>query len=356
MNNSYLKLKNIFLKKNEKKLKEFNYGLAILKTILAFLVIVAHDFNFESTKNKAIIFITTNRKHHVPSFYIMSFYFMADNLLSLNFKILLKRLRRLLIPYIGWPIIFYSLNHFINSIFNKNLPASFEEFKMQILLGNKFIHPLWFQCDLMILTVLFFTIIFIFKKHSFLIFEILLILIYAVEYSGYDYTIFFQRYLGDDKYLLFYLVGSIPFTITGFILGSYKVIDILQVHKIKTFVLSLLLYKLIADYSIFRIIKNYPYPGIDLNVQSSCLVFIFSLFPSYYTTNKYMTKFLIYLTNYTAGVFYLHVPIHRYFRGCFYNIKKGTFFGMIQEYLICYFFCFFGMSIFRKTSLRYMFC
>ena len=87
--------------KNSKKIhKKFNYGLAILKVILAFLVLVWHNFDYNSSKNKTIIFITKNRKHHVPSFFIMSFYFMAPHLFSLNFKILINRLFRLYIYHI----------------------------------------------------------------------------------------------------------------------------------------------------------------------------------------------------------------------------------------------------------------
>ena len=97
-----------------KSLKIFNYGLAILKVILAFKVLVFHNYNYYSTKNKTIMFITLNRNLHVPSFYIMSFYFMAIHLFALDFIVLIKRIIRLAIPYIGWPIIFYRLNRYMN--------------------------------------------------------------------------------------------------------------------------------------------------------------------------------------------------------------------------------------------------
>ena len=147
-----------------------------------------------------------------------------------------------------------------------------------------------------------------------------------------------------------------PFAVTGFILGFYRVINILQKHKIKTLILSIIIYNVIADYKIFRDIRGVIYFGIELNVKSLCIVCIFSLFPSEKINNKYISKFLIFITNYTAGVYYLHMTIPKYFFVYSNEIKKGTFLGVIYCYLICYFICFFGMVIFGKTPFRYLFC
>jgi len=285
----------------------------------------------------------------------MSFSFFAHHLFSLNFKILIKRLVRLLIPYILFPLIFYRLNRYMNIKYKKNFPDSKEDLKLQLLQGNKFMHPLWFQLDLMVITIMFFIMIFIFRKYSMFFFQILFLLIYALEYSRYDFSNYFEKYLKKDKGLFFFFIDSIPFSISGLILGYYNVLYILQKHKIQTFVLSFLLYKLIADYKIFIIINRIAYPGINLNIQSICLIFIFSLFPSYLINNLNVKKFLNIITNFTGGIYYLHVPIHIYFKDYSNDIKKGTFIGMIQEYLICYFICFIGMTIFGKTPLRYMF-
>ena len=77
---------------------------------------------------------------------------MHDHFISLKIKIFLKRLERLIIPYLGWPIIIYALN---NGIFNrliKNIGKyPIKELKNQLLWGNRFIIQFWFQWDLIIL-------------------------------------------------------------------------------------------------------------------------------------------------------------------------------------------------------------
>ena len=120
-------------------------------------------------------------------------------------------------------------------------------------------------------------------------------------------------------------------------------------------IISLLIYNAITYYNIFTNIKGVRYQGIQLNIRAICIVFIFSVFPSEKITNIYIKKFLISISNYSAVVFYLHVPIRYYFIDLFDDIKKGTFLGMILTYLICYFTGFVGMKIFSNTPLKYLF-
>ena len=356
MKGNYIKLdsqKNLINVTSERP--KLNYGLSILKVINSFLVIVAHNFHRSSTKNRYILYITKNRLLHVPSFLIMSFYFMCKHLLSLDFKIFFKRLIRLLIPYILWPIFFWKLNRYLNKNYNKKFPATFEVLKQQLLLANRYIYPLWYHFDLIIFTILFFIIIFIFRKHSLFILHILSIICYYIEYSEYNFNSFFIKNPYYNVTGIKSLHECFPFAVTGYTIGYYKVLDIINKHKIKTFVLSILIYNLIADYFIFKRIKGELYYGANLNIQSICLVFIFSLFPSDIATNNVIRKFLIFITNYTGGIYYLHVPLRMYLKDYSVNIKNGTFLGLIMTYIIIYIICFVGMLIFGKTPLKYLF-
>ena len=107
---------------------------------------------------------------------------------------------------------------------------------------------------------------------------------------------------------------------------------------------------------LFETKRGIIYYGIELNIKSLCAVCFFSMFPSEKIKNKYISKFLIIITNYTAGVYYLHMAIHKYFKVYSNDIKRGTFLGVIYCYLICYCISFVGMLIFGKTPLKYLFC
>ena len=139
-------------------------------------------------------------------------------------------------------------------------------------------------------------------------------------------------------------------------MGYYKVIDILHKYKIETFILSLIIYNVVEDYNIFVSTSFMPYQGINLNIQCICLIFIFSLFPSDKIKNKYIKKFLTLITNYTAGVYYLHFALRRYLGFYFDDVKKRKFRGLFITYFVCYIISFIGMLIFGKTPLKYLFC
>jgi len=356
MKHEYLDLnKKEIHQQKTKRVKIFNYGLAILKVILEFLVVRNHNFNSKSTKNKFILYITKERFLHVPSFFILSFNFMCNNLLSLNPKIISNRIMRLLIPYFIWPTIIWKLNHYYNKIYKSNLPDTYLDLKLQLLWGHNYTPQFWFLWNLSVITILFTMIIFIFRKHSLFILQIILILFYAAQYSGYHYYIYMKYYTYTRK-TLGYFFESIPYTVTGFTLGYYKIIDLIQKNKIKTFFLSIAIYKLLADYNIFIDIKGLLYKGIKFNIQATCIIFIFSLFPSDKIKNKYIKKILILITNYTAGVYYLHIALRHYLIYYFDDIKNRNFRGLFITYFICYSICFFGMIIFGKTPLKYLFC
>jgi len=351
-----LKTKEPSKKDEPKKLKVFNYGFAILKSLLAFLVVSVHNFKSESTNNKIVLFITKNRRYHVPSFFILSFYFMHNNLLTLKPKIILNRLMRLLIPYGGWPIIIWIINHYWNKKYNSNFAVSYEELKLQLLWGYKFITTYWFLWNLITITILFTIIIFIFRKHSLFIFQIILIFCYSAQYSGYYYNNVFMKYPEHKRVTLSSFFEDIPFAVTGFTFGQYQIFDKLQKHKIKTFFLSLLVYNFFDDYNIFTDIRTVLYPGFKYHIRAICIVLIFSLFPSEKIQNEHIGKFLRLITSYTGPVYYLHTSLRDYLSYYNNDIKNGTFRGLIITYFIIYVFSFFGTLIFAKTPLKYLFC
>ena len=61
------------------------------------------------------------------------------------------------------------------------------------------------------------------------------------------------------------------------------------------------------------------------------------------------------ITKYTAGVYYLHIPVYGYSKYYLYHVRKGTFLGVFFIYIICYSICFFGMLLFGKTWLKNLF-
>ena len=79
------------------------------------------------------------------------------------------------------------------------------------------------------------------------------------------------------------------------------------------------------------------------------------MFPSEIIKTNLIKAILKHITNFTAGVFYLHMPIIIYLKSYIKIIKEGSFSGLIIIYLSCYIISFLGMKSFGKTKLKHLF-
>lgn len=146
----------------------YNYeiGLAVLRTILSFLVIMTHFYDFRKAQGKWKI-ITEKAIHfhfHVPVFFIMSFYFAYKTFISPNHKKKYERLQRLCIPYFIWPIIIYFLNKLLNKYSIRYKTFKYEDLKIQIVCGIGLgrMNILWTQWTMIFFTIFFNIFIIIF--------------------------------------------------------------------------------------------------------------------------------------------------------------------------------------------------
>ena len=354
----YLKLNksNIIKKNNNSNEKNIHFGFAILKNFLAFEVIISHCFNrglMSKIKNKFILLILTKRRTHVPSFFILSFYFNHNTLVSNDWKKKINRFARLLIPYIGWPIIIFIESN--NSKYYKKYEhlSSYKILIYQLLTGEgQRLFHFWYLLDLIATTLLFILIILIFRKRYLLVFHLIIIFSYYLQYSEY-YKKMIAPFYSKNAYSR--ENELIPYAVTGFTLASVKFFKLLENYKFNTFVLSILIYHLVRNKTIFADSYGVVYHGIHLNVLSICLVTFFSLFPLNFIKNKYLFKLLKIITNHSGGIFYLHQMVQFYFKDYFIEIKNATFNGLIIIYLISYIISVLGTAIFYKTILKNLF-
>ena len=71
----YSKLNKINKFDKEKKARVKNYGISILKSVMAFLVLSDHCFNPLSTKNKIILYISKKKNTSCSYFFYHIFLF-----------------------------------------------------------------------------------------------------------------------------------------------------------------------------------------------------------------------------------------------------------------------------------------
>ena len=333
--------------------EKYNIFLALLRMYLEFIVVNSHCLDPSKLNNKIIIKLLYN-KIPVPIFFIISFYFFFNLLSSRNIKKIKQRFERLLIPYFIWPIFIWIINNFLKFFLKWETENSINDLKMQLLTGHWFMRVLWFQYNLVFITLIVVIFEFLIEKNKELIFINLEIIAYFFQYSNLNYQIF-SKYSLYKKYTLGRFLEVIPFCITGYILASLKIIHYLKKHSIMTIYFFLTIIWFVIKYNVFIEIKGFLYQGIRLQIISILIFIIFSLFPSQKIKNKNIIKTIRFITNNTSGIYFLHYSISNYLNKYIILIKNKTLFGCIIIYIICYFISFFGLRIFGKTKLRNLF-
>ena len=197
---------------------------------------------------------------------------MSKNLLLSKISLLFKRLERLLIPYIIWPIIFFIINILLSNKYMDKYPYNFEILKLQLLYGHMHVAQFWFLWNLIVITVIFHIIIFIFGKKSLFVLHLLLILSYKLQYSNYIAK-YFSKFPRYNRFTFTRIFGMFPLAVTGFSFGFYKIINFIKNNQIKTLIFSFIIYNMINDYNIFTNQPIYYYYGINLNIKAICIIY-----------------------------------------------------------------------------------
>ena len=337
---------------NEKKhKKEFIISFSILRMYLCFVVVNAHLF--KKTTFKYIYLVKFLRNGiSVPIFFIMSF-FLNYKLFLLNDIMKIKpRLERLIIPYFLWPIIIWIFNNIFHFCLKIAMKISSYDLIIQILTGTNFVPALWFQLNLIAITVLMLLIHKLFYKNALYILINLLIISYFFQYSNINFK-YFSQFSFYTRFPCGRFMESFPFCISGYIIGSLGIINSLKKKRIKSLYILVSVLFILIKYTIFFAIKGFCYQGIRLHITSIIIFIIFALNP--FEKIIIIKKKIIFLTNYTSGIYYLHFPIWLYLSNYVSLIRERTIFSSIIIYLICYLISLIGTILFGKTKLKHLF-
>lgn len=339
---------------NNSVIKKRNLGLELLRMNLCFWIVIFHSCQI---KNKKLKFILIESKLHVPTFIIISFYFLYPIISRNDFYKIKERLNRLFIPFLTYSLITWLINNllFFFFRFNRfNRKLLIKEIISQLLVGRPCLGVLWFHFNLIIFTLAFYIISRLFKNNYLFILQIIGILAYILQYSNFNYY-FFIQYNNDIKYSIGFFSEFVPIAVNGFSLCSINFIQKLNLHKKRNLFLFSISFYLLFKYNIFNNVKGFNYQGINKNIGAFLLFSIFSIIP----LEKIKFKFLIYIINhitkYTGGIYYLHGIVIEYFKKYIILINFGTIKGAFITYIFCYFISFIGIKLLGKTIFKHLF-
>ena len=263
-----INIKNIFAK------KKLCLGIQILRIIFSFHILVFHCINKKKYKSKFINSVELDLK----TFFIISFFFSYNTFTSRNILKIKQRLKRLLIPYILWPIIFFIVDN-INSFSNIILFKKIKYLYYQVLVGIGIDIVFWFLFNLIFVSILFLIIIFLFKKRYLLYLIIIGILSFLFENSSFykNMPLIFNK-------IAYFSVRQIPSSFIsvflGFYISSIKAIDKINKFKYKNFIRILFLSIFFVFVFANGIFNKYLFISIFIPYfRAISLFFFFMIFP-----------------------------------------------------------------------------
>lgn len=330
------------------KKKQNILGIQILRVFLCFMVVLDHLYS----GNKYIYLLY----YHIPTFFNISFYFTYNTLISYNIRKIKLRLERLFIPYFIYSIISWIIYNIYFFVLKVKCKHTIKDFIINIIDGHQFNYVLWFQNNLILLTLLFLIIIFIFKNKYLLVLLLLAILAYILQYTGINYYFFKKNFNLLTAATFGRFAEAFPNAFTGFLLSKIdKQINLKKYYKKFLFISTIILI-IISKYHTFDNIKTFKYGGIRLNLAGICIFIIFFSLPFENLRNKKIIEIIIKITSYTGGIYFIHRLVgYGYICNHISFIKKRTFAGCIIVYLICYTISAIGAKIFKNNKLKHIF-
>ena len=311
-----------------------NYGIDVLRLILAFEVVLCH---FWSRPNDYFIYKTMDafRSVAAPTFFLLSF-FLNSKYITANGKVLIrKRIWRLGVPFFFWGTVswfVYIMLHY--PMGKKQLVVSLF---WQLLAGSaKFVNPpLWYLVVLCLLTLLY-CLIFSVKKHqiSIALLSGLFIMSYVLQYLGINARLF-SSFPYESKYTLGRIMEMIPYATAGLFL--WRLFGVYGGNRTWIIIgsIGVTIYALFPD---ILQAKGFGYSGINKLVGSVSTVMIFTVLPLNRLPGK-IKKLLRIISAHTMGIYCMH-----YFMGMLIR-RIGIFQGRnlilcLFIYLCCYFISF----------------
>ena len=243
--------------------------------ILCFWVISFHCLNNNSI-NYFVFYLTKTKFHHVPCFSFISFFYVYTIFIERNISKFKKRLERLLIPYIIWPLIILIINNIFHLLFNSEIkPIFFKDLLIQIIIGRQFMIPLWLLFGIIFLSVLLFILINILKKYFLFISQLLIILSYIIQYS--NKLVFLNKFKYNVRLPVLDTFSIFPLSLIGLNFASLNIMDDLKSHSKKILFFGFLFIFILFKYEV--IIDLGGYNGI-IHIFTSLLFFVcFYLLP-----------------------------------------------------------------------------
>ncbi len=312
----------------------------LLRILLITLVLNIH-IKLLITQNQDLL--STLELYAVPMFLCLSFYLTAkyyidDTHIQISIK---KRINRLMIPLIFWSIIGFLVT-----------PEKFtlKDLILQLFTGSVVNRPLYFLNMLILFTVIARIISFLQLKKRLIIYFLIIILAFELQYTSINYSFFLHQSM-NIKYSYGRFIELIPYVSVGILFSKYK--NILIKGKIAPILLIFI--SLIGFINAPQLSNSYSYGGLNLFLGTIIFFTVIIIINNHYRNSNlfWITK----IGEYSFGVYLMHFPLLQLFLNVIPNIKNIVIYNPILFLIgfttLCFILCLL-FDILTKKKFTYL--
>ena len=289
----------------------YNYGLAILRILITFTVVLNHYWGPSGNASVFEAFVDKSRPLAVPIFMLLSFFFIEKKLSFISADLVKERMKRLMIPYFSWAIIYFTVelvlfNCFEVAVYDTNYNL-FSQLGWQILLGSATClnPPFWFMAVLIFYTLSTFLIFrFLRGEKPYFLLTIIALISLILQYSGIN-VLWFGKLEYEQRWTLGRGIEMLPYIVLGLSMSKSKIGNRLREHRWVYLTVLLIMIFICYKYTVFAPLEGFGYGGIYL-ILLSCLVFIFFSLLPINLAPKCIKSAIKFVSKYSFGVFCMH--------------------------------------------------
>ncbi len=292
-------------------MNKHNWGIAYLKIILSFFVVCCHFWIRESSDIVSLYFDQLI-KLAVPCFALITFFYYSNLVKIRDISMFKSRMIRLLIPYLGWPFIYFIVYLPAYKLIGSNSgeQLTFRDLGWQLLFGSsgKLNSVLWYLWDIIVISIIIFIIYYFLPERKALYCVICLNFVSIVlQYTQVNYFIFGTLPYAS-KYTLGRLAEVFPYSAIGIIIADSHIIENKN-NMWKKIVLLTVFFVIIYTLPIFQPISNgFGYEGGKRIVLSTILVICAIILP-FNLKNERIMKAIKYVEKCGLGIYCTHLAV-----------------------------------------------
>lgn len=294
-------------------MKKYNVGIALLRILMCFQVVVDHFYAFEDEGIiKSILDFYSSLA--VPVFVILAFVYLDIDSICSDKDSFLKRMYRLVVPHIIWAFVYFVLYWLLDFVhgYSLGIHRGIKGLLSLIITGSALNPAAWFMVDLIIVTIMFAAIYRICgAKRGFAILLFLMVLSWALQYSGLWHSAINMLFTGTPFYwTVGRIIEVIPFAVGGLLIRKYNLMNYIQesqgIRRITIILVSIVCIVLLFCLRNYTEIENdFMYSGVPRAIKATFTIVVFGAM-NFKPFGEKIESAIVKISKHTMAVFFMH--------------------------------------------------